>query len=189
MIMMKAGGFGNPYHQKGVVLVVALIFLVILTMLGLSLSGSTTSEEKIARNFRDQDVANAAAEAALRDAEMAVSGMWQWPATPVNDLQFNSSCTGGWCDKTVAAAQPVDTSDFYGSSLPGSSSVAIGAVTGSPSIQGVANQPRYLVEHLPSNLSGATCVYRITAQAQGRSSNTRVVLQEIYNPSQISGSC
>ena len=168
-------------------LVVALIFLVILTMLGLSLSGSTTSEERIARNFRDQDVANAAAEAALRDAEMAVSGMWQWPATPVADLQFNSSCTGGWCDKT--AVQPIDASDFFGGALPGSNSVAIGTMTGSPSIQGVASQPRYLVEHVPSALAGGTCVYRITAQAQGRSSDTRVVLQEIFNPSQIGSSC
>lgn len=178
---------GNCRRQRGVVLVVALFFLVIMTVLGLSLARTTTSEEKIARNFRDQDVANAAAEAALRDAEIAISGMWQWPATPVGDLSFNPSCTNGWCDKTVA--QPIDASDFYGASLPGSNSVTIGTVTGSPSVQGVANQPRYLVEHLPSGLPSGTCIYRITAQAQGRSPDTRVVLQEIFNPSQIGSSC
>jgi type IV pilus assembly protein PilX len=186
MVAMKKICIGTRKRQQGVVLVVALFFLVVMTVLGLSLAGSTTSEEKIARNFRDQDVAYAAAEAALRDAEMAITGMWQWPAILIDPLSFNPACSGGWCD--AAAAQPVDASDFYGSSVPGSNSVAIGTVTGSPSVQGVANQPRYLVEYVQAGVGAATTskyVYRITAQAQGRSPDTRVVLQEVFRPHEL----
>ncbi len=178
--------------QDGVALIVALMFMVVLTIVGIAIVNSTSSDEKMARNFRDSDVAFAAAEAALRDAELHISGAWRVPYAPVDLASFNSTCDGGLCDATPASAQsfqPVDRLDFYGSSGAGSNSLALGAVTGTGSvaIQDVAAQPRYMVEVVCTALGsqvGATCnkAFRITAQAQGRSSNTRVTLQEIYLP-------
>ena len=60
--------------QRGFALVAALIFMVVLSIVAVGLSGTTTSEERMARNFRDQDTAFAAAEAALRDGELFVEG-------------------------------------------------------------------------------------------------------------------
>lgn len=175
--------------QNGFALVAALIFMVILSLIAVALSGATSSEERMARNFRDQDTAFAAAEAALRDAELHLTGAWQWPYGPVDINAFNASCTSGLCDSMITpiSSPGVDALDFFGSASPGSNSVRIGTVTGSPTIAGVSttNQPRYLIEAVPTTLGSLTAtpqnrVFRITAQARGRLTNTFVKLQEVY---------
>jgi type IV pilus assembly protein PilX len=179
----------SKQRQRGTVLITAVIFMIVLMLLGISLVGSTSSDEKMARNARDADVAFAAAEAALRDAELQITGAYQWPYKPVSLYLFDTSCSNGLCDSTSAPpATQIDLLDFFGASAPGSKSVAIGTVTTSPAIANVLDQPRYLIELVCSSLgtqTGSTCgkVFRITAQAHGRLPNTKVVLQEIYLPS------
>lgn len=56
-------------RQRGAVLFVALIFLLLLTMLGVSSMQTTVLEEKMASNTRERAIAFQAAESALRDAE------------------------------------------------------------------------------------------------------------------------
>lgn len=195
----------GPSHQRGVVLFIALVFLIVLTVLGVSLFGTTTSEEKMARNYRDVELAEEAAEAALRDAQIRIDGFYVWNSsatatpTPVDPLAFSSACTGGLC---VNATQPVDKNV----SLTGSPSVALGTcpasggcdgagsaitTTGSPTIHDVAGQPRYVIEKIDwtppgeaiSSGAGGTPpkqAYRVTARATGRSATTQVVLQEVY---------
>ena len=173
-------------------LITALIFLVLLTVIVISTVNITNSDEKIARNSRDKDIAFAAAEAALRDAELYISGSYQFPYNPISPIFFDGACTHALCDLRLnALAVPVSQLDFFASPtdpLDGGiagNSMAIGAVTQSPQIIGVNAQPRYLVEIIgafndPGNPNAY--VFRITAQGQGRSANTRVTLQELYTP-------
>jgi type IV pilus assembly protein PilX len=191
--------------QRGVVLFIALIFLIVLTLLGVSLFGVSSDEEKMARNFRDTELAYEATEAALHDAEIRVSGFYAYanspvgvgPATPVVPTAFNSSCTGGLCSH-ADSTQPVESN--YGLMSMASPSVTLGdcpgaggcngagtgTTTGSPAVSGVAQQPRYLVEILPWTPPGEDAnnpdksAYLITARGVGRSQNTQVVLQEIW---------
>ncbi len=178
----------NAVAQRGFVLIAALIFMVVLTLMVVSMTNTTSSEEKIARNFRDNDIAFAAAEAALRDAELRISGAYQWPyAAAVGINAFDAVCTNGLCDSQGPQTwQPIDQVDFYAAGT-GANSVVIGTTTGSPTIGGLTNaqQPRYMIELLKLNsgsLTTITYVYRITAQATGRFSNTRVVVQEVFLP-------
>ncbi len=168
------------------VLITALIFLVILTLIGVSLSNSGTLEERIGRNIRDQDIAYAAAEAALRDAELHISGAYQWPYAAVKLVDFNTDCDNGLCDPLSTAPVNAAQLNFFEDSTGfGTKAIAIGSVTGSPEVLHVADQPRYLIEILPTKLGSVTGttsnkIFRITAQAVGQSDNTRIVLQEIY---------
>ncbi|MBL8449485.1 MAG: hypothetical protein JNM32_06130 [Dechloromonas sp.] len=172
--------------QRGFALVAALIFMVILSLIAVGLSGTTSSEERMARNFRDQDTAFGAAEAALRDAELHLSGAWQYPYFPLLLTDFNDTCANGLCDSGVGgyAWQPVDNLDFFAASGTGSNSVQLGAITHSATVPGLSNQPRYLIERVKNQIGGLTkgqsWAFRITAQARGRLSSTRVVLQEVY---------
>jgi type IV pilus assembly protein PilX len=189
--------------ERGFVLISALLFMIVLTIIVISITGTTTVEEKVARNFRDRDIAFAAAEATLRDAELHLNGSWKWPYAPVDINAFNATCDAGLCDSLSARNwQPLDRVDFFSadaiaafaSASPKDKSVPIGSVTGSPDfVVGGAtaftwisdNRPRYMIETLCSQLGSATAVtctrvYRITAQARGRLASTRVVLQEIY---------
>ncbi len=189
---LKACGIVN---QRGVALIMALIFLVVLTILGVSVFGTTTAEQKMARNFSDNNIAFAAADAALRAAEIRITGYYTNPATPVSPFDFDGTCTNGLCDSTVA--QPV----YQTYPMAAAPSVAIGTnetgctATGSsatctPTIAtSVAQQPDYLIEQISwappgESTTGPTSkpAYRITGSGFGRSATSQVLLQEIFVP-------
>lgn len=173
-------------RQNGAALLVALIFLIVLTIMGIGVVGTTTTEEKLARNFRDNDTAFAAAEAALRDAEVRITGYFKKPSeitAYLTDLAylFDASCTDGLCDPP-SAKQPVY--DNY--SLTGAPSAALGTVTGTPEVKLVSAQPRYLIESTRGRIPGESAtkpqtVYRITAIGFGRLS-AQTMVQETYIP-------
>ena len=74
--------------QRGAVLLVSLMILLIMTVLGIAGMGTTTMEEKMAANNQQQQQAYQAAETALRDAETWLTTN----VTRINDLtQFNGS--------------------------------------------------------------------------------------------------
>lgn len=172
------------HDQRGASLVIALIFLIVLTILGLVALRSSTLHERMAGNDRDRAVAFEAAEAALRDAELDILRNLT-AASP-----FDADCTNGLCiPATVATPNweqvpwTDETSRVYG--------VASGA--GDYPLD-VAQQPRYIVELLPdlpagagnsmnanarSSTSGGTA-YRITARGWGRRDTTQVMLQSVY---------
>src|SRR5690606_3767551 len=56
-------------RERGAVLIVALVLLLVMTILGVSSLSSTTLQERMAGNLRDSNLAFQAAEAALREGE------------------------------------------------------------------------------------------------------------------------
>lgn len=68
---MKQGSFGYS-QQRGAVLLVSLIMLLLLTILGAAAMRDTNLQERMAGNMRDHNLAFQAAEAALRFAEQEV---------------------------------------------------------------------------------------------------------------------
>ena len=66
-----------PTVQRGVALVVALVLLVVATLIGLAGIRGTTLQERMSANMYDRSLAFQRAEAALRDAERAITEHWQ----------------------------------------------------------------------------------------------------------------
>jgi type IV pilus assembly protein PilX len=62
-----------PRKQRGAVLVVSLLLLLVMTLLALGASQSTRLQERMAGNTRDSEVALQGAEASLRGAEELLS--------------------------------------------------------------------------------------------------------------------
>lgn len=172
--------------QRGFILLTALAFMIVLTVILLSMVNVTSSDEKIARNSRDKDIAFAAAEAALRDAEIYISGSYQYPYHPNNNANnyqgqlvtpeqsdfFNTGDTSYQYTCAIGANGP--------GCIPASTNI-----THSPPIMGVSAPPRYLIDIVQYN--GSACnnshfLFRITAQGEGRSADTRATLQEFYCP-------
>lgn len=182
----SASGFRQK--QQGFILIMALTFMVFLTLIVLSMVNITSSDEKIARNSRDKDIAFAAAEAAMRDAEMYVTGSYQFPYSPPHQSVFTNGCPNALCDfRSPNTPVKLEAHDFFSSSdTLGSQSMMIGTVTASPDIEGLvtANQPRYLIEMVTRNEPGKLYCYqyRITVQSRGVSADTRVTLQELFYP-------
>ncbi|MGG2395980.1 PilX N-terminal domain-containing pilus assembly protein [Pseudomonas sp. SH1-B] len=63
----------KPKHQRGAVLIVALIMLLLLTIIGLSSMRGTSLQENMASNMRDSNLSLQASEAALRKGEEEVT--------------------------------------------------------------------------------------------------------------------
>lgn len=56
-------------HQRGAVLIVSLIFLLVMTLVGVTAMQGTNMQERMSSNMQDRNVAFQAAEAALRLGE------------------------------------------------------------------------------------------------------------------------
>ena len=176
-------------RQHGVALLTGLIFMVVLTLLGITAARMAGLEERMSGNMRDRSLAVQAAEMALRDAEQdirksgRVSGITNFVSACTNGLCYNGpngnknavnwNTTPVWSLVSMTAAPSVAYSDF----------------TTAPFIPGLSAQPRYLIEGIekmcwtPTTCDGVkTPGYRITVRAQGANPNTVVWLQEVFKP-------
>ena len=66
-------------RERGVVLVMAMVFLLILTLIGVTTMSTTVLQEKMAGNMQDKNAAFQAAESALTSGE---TGCNRWPRCP-----------------------------------------------------------------------------------------------------------
>lgn len=65
----------QPRHQRGAVLAVSLILLVVVTLIAVSSMQGTMLEEKMAGNALDRNLAFQSTESAVREAELAIEGI------------------------------------------------------------------------------------------------------------------
>lgn len=194
----KHGNFPAPaQHQHGVVLMVALVFLVIITMLALTAMRTNIIEEKLAGNSRDSILAFQAAEAALRDGEKDIQSGSRF----VGETGFSQNCTNGLClaqtDGTAIWQDMQDNGWLYGADV--GPSIKYGTYTNQSAIAIVVKQPRYIIEVVTEKGSslvqkggygnqGNQYVYRVTARGFGASVDSsgnptaRVTLQSMYKP-------
>lgn len=183
-------------HQRGATLIIALMFLVILSILGIGMYQLSSSDEIVARNFRDREIALRAAEAAVNEAKLRIGGMFDKnhlptvaPVTLTQETCFLATLPSGFsCDRSSYTSSTID---LYGGVAP---YAAVGSYDPSPSFKvsptlvGVADQPRYLIvltgmaDCTTSGISetDTRSCYKIFAQAHGRLSTTRVNLIEMY---------
>jgi len=156
-------------NQRGFVLITALMFLIILTLLGLSSMRTNSLLERMAGYSIDRQVALQAAEAALRDAELDISKGRASGDTGFSDGCGNAGYYKGLCKVNiindpiwVALSDPAN--EEYSAWVKGvdglskSRSVAYGKETGklaytigsgfstSAASQSPAGQPRYIIE-------------------------------------------
>lgn len=157
--------------QRGVVLVIALIMLLMVTLLALSAAQMTGLNERMVGFARDRDAAFQAAEAALREGERVLQ-LAVLPAFDGTAGLYPTAAPG-----TTPRWKTIDWS---------TAGVAYGSA-----IAGVSAPPRYIVEEvviLPgagesldaSEAAATNAYYRVTARAVGGEGNTVVVLQTTY---------
>lgn len=96
--MSIAQNKGRPMNdQRGAVLLVSLIMLVILTLVGIASIKGLTINQKMASNFREHDVVFQAAESALLKGERSAADY----NASFNVLHFQASCSGNNCFTTT----------------------------------------------------------------------------------------
>ncbi|MEO8998343.1 MAG: pilus assembly protein [Rhodanobacter sp.] len=190
--------------QRGAVLVVALIFLLLLTILAISSSGRSLLQERMAGGLHNAQQADMSAQTALRGAEWRLwtstsnvsshlncgTGIFTDcyifdPFSPITNVT-NFRAKQGWVTTGATEHKGYSNAVDYTATANGK----------------LANNPRYLIEDLgvemppgvsgslhESGATGATGggasstsrhIYRITARGTGGSENTVRVLESTF---------
>lgn len=173
--------FQHPNNQHGVTLIISLVFLLLLTMLGLATMRSTTMQERMANNIQDRMMAFQAAEAALRAGERAVAG---FAAKPVDVNPPSGSRPGPgqvWQRNTI---------EWESTNWWHNHGIAYGnnGANGSALIKQLSASPRYVIEYIgfvpaspgvghQTGKPAGRYFYRITAHGTGLTDNAQVILQ------------
>ncbi|MEB0135125.1 pilus assembly protein [Actimicrobium sp. CCC2.4] len=153
------------YQQRGSVLIITVILVLLLTILGLGTVSLNTTQTRIATNSADAQISFQTAEGVLNQAQTnLVAGDYAY-------ANFMAGDNGLYVFDPAAA--PIWTTIDWSSA-----SAAV------QSFQGKSNAPgAYIIELLPSfirpgqSLKKVTRVFRVTARAVGPSGGAPVLLQ------------
>ena len=180
----SAQSLGIP-SQRGVALVMALVFLVILTLLGIGAMNTTALEEKMAFNSKDRNLAFQAAETALKVGE-------NWIGTQLGaPTGFPNNAIGLYDPSTTAT--PVWDSVTWS----GTSNLTVYPNTPTQSVSGslthISTQPKYVIEYLgqvqptggsltmTNTTSSNLYYYRITARGTGGTDSSVAMVQSTFS--------
>lgn len=166
-------------QQKGFVLFVVMIFLIVMSLLGVSMYSGFIKDQKMAGNMREKQRAIEAAQANLDMVE--------------NWLQTTNLYEGGWrlavaCNSStqVASATPVICSNALDNPTtlpwasaqtftPPSTTMAVAAGGGANTY---TSNPQYYVQEMDH--TDNTAWYKVTATAQGGNATAATVIETIY---------
>lgn len=131
-------------RQRGIALVVALILLLVITLVGLAAVSGTIMQQKMSSNFYDRDVAFQEAEAAMRQAQVAIHTALATTAAPAGFIDCSSPTPGGTPNNYCLSNPFLDTAIL--ASYPN----AIVSVSSTNYNAGglAASQPQYIVEYM-----------------------------------------
>jgi len=169
------------HPQKGAVLVVGLLILLVMTIIGVTTMQTSRVEEKMAGNVRDRNLAFEAAESALREAE-----------DYIENLENVSGFTGSNGLYGESNSEPINLSAPSSSTWTSTNSRAY-----SGSLSSVSALPRYVIKIQSRGNSGLTgalnvqgygkqnpasqaIVFRVTVRGTGGSNQSQVFLQTYY---------
>jgi len=150
----------TSHAQRGMALLVSLVFLLLLTLIGISSMQNATLQEKMATSVTLRNQSFQIAEAALRIGESAVQ--LSTYTLPV--------CSGNQC------LPPAESSTLTAAGLNSSSGVTwVAAANGFYGVQNIGTTLNAV--NVPSNTSAT--LYRVTAVAIV-GNNVRSVVESIY---------
>lgn len=174
-----------PVRQKGVVLVIGLMLLVVLAILAISYSHSALLQERLAGNFKDLSVAFQASEAGVR-----------WPSSWLQSLEGSTlgrpfPCRSS-CDSTAQVVEigqlptdPTPKDEFWESAR------SYGTDPGNDESLGqtlpvVTTQPKFVIEQqffrrddLAGDPQKGVAFYRATSLGTGLRKNSDAVVRTV----------
>ncbi len=176
-------------HERGVALVMAMAFLLVLTLIGVTTMSTTSLQEKMAGNAQDKHVAFQAAESALRVGENLVR-----TATPAEtDFTLTGTNPGLFLPAGGGDLPAWELVNWAGCTVPGD------GLCVPDDISGVKTQPTYIIEFLgpvqgttrrsrstvggfepPAAAAVQSNMYRITARGTGGTDNAVARVQSVY---------
>jgi len=169
MLNIATLNFSHLGRQRGAVLAISLIMLLLLTIIGITASQITGLEEKMTGNMRERNTAFQAAETALRAGETFLA------TEPVLPVFIGNNGLYGETGTPPGQNDDWSKSNFSKKTYAGS-------------LSHTASAPLYVIQRVTvisrDSVDGgdykASEVYRVTARGVGGTSSSVVVLQSVY---------
>jgi len=163
--------------QRGSALIIALIFLVVLAMLGITVASNNTLQERMAGNTKQRNTAFQAAEHALKTADI-------WMMTQnFTALQAEIAANDHWVIDISNNTLPGFGHANDGAWWRDTANWPTGSYDGNPpqpgNVDGVTQQPVYVIERMPDDTAGVH-YFRVTALGFGRDTNAIAIVQAMY---------
>ena len=172
----------GPKKQQGAVLIVSLLILLVLTMFGITGARTSTMEEKMVGNMRQQLISFQAAEAAIRDGE-------NWLKPLIKEPGAVDACASPPC--AVWEADVLQVHNYQANAF--SWWQTNGVEYGTPNVQEfteAADDPVYIVEKFAASpkslvmgkgkMKSQRTVYRVNAAGISGSKTTRSMIETMY---------
>lgn len=163
--------------QKGVTLIVALIFMTVLTLFVSAGARSTLMQERMSGYSWEQSMAFQVAEYALRQGELKV-------ATIPNASSLPDACTDGLCQmgempdwSSTTTWSSASSSTYRTVTLPDAWANL------SPAL---ADNPKYIVEYMGQSkcrgCEGGRDIYKVVGRGVGRNAGSQSYVSSNYQP-------
>lgn len=188
--------------EKGSVLVLCLLFLVVLTLLGLAASNNTLVQERMAGDEREINVAFQAAESGLRGGEVWLRQQLVAPIAKQGSLCISNSCKAShdvWTKGSVPdVLKPADGSGTAGADWLDWDDDARDYVTVSARalksydedlLVDDPNQPKFVIEFSDFEVDSLTVgigvptgrsLYKVSARGRGAKETSETIVQSVY---------
>jgi len=174
---MKPHVISSNMQQQGAVLVVSLIVLLLMTIIGVSSIKTTTLEERMAGNLRDQNLAFQSAEAALIEGENFLENNVLIVTDSSSGIHDKGNApdpfdAGTWSDDALSVAASLDINNEQGARY---FIEKIGDVSGPATGKNLTFDPS---GGAPD--SGNVTGYQVVAIGRGASGQAQSVLVSFY---------
>lgn len=163
---------GAANRQRGAVLAVSLLLLLVMTLLAISGGQAVRLQERMAGNLRDVDLALQGAEAGLRDSERSIESLTSWPA-------YCTTNTATGCQMfDIGILRPTATFDLRTQDSTWWNDVARDYRNTSTALGGLVRDPQFVIERVaqvcdsaeaPCAESDTLYYFRTTARSPGAS--------------------
>ena len=175
-------------RQSGFILITGLLFLVVLTLLGLAMFRSSGLMDRITANTRDKQRAFEASQSALQYAEWWIAGGGGGQGFACNGLKDGNTLTNiHTCTNPLPADYATSTLPFTNGFTYNPGGASLKVVTGGGGISSVnandvnyAGLPGFYVEYLGLSSNGNKQYYQVTAYGRGGNADTASVVRSTY---------
>lgn len=167
----KRPSIGREGGQRGVVLIIGMIFLLLLTIVGIGSMSMVTMNELMTTNMHNQSKAFHGAEAGLTHCEVT-------QVKPVNWINVGDLVENWWQDSEIWATAGID--------MP-----IEGLIKSVTNVDGLVSNPLCVIEYVGdvtadqsvnyrAGAAGAKALFRLTANAPGADARTEAIVESIY---------
>ena len=177
----KMNATHSQHAQRGAILVVSLMLLLVLTIIGVSSMQGTALEESMSYATRDRTIALQSAEAALREAETWIEGIASPAALTGNNGLYRRADTIPYYN-TTATWLPANNTNYVTATAPTGSDSAKYIVKVTGLISGVKGSMN-LTGYGENKGSGDVTTFQVTSRGTGGAAGeagAEVILRSNY---------